>query len=212
MKNILIFGGSSDIGQEIIKVLDQRNIIATYNKNRPANNLAKLLKCDLTKKADIDKVYNSIETLDEVIFSSMPEILNEINDFQGFEYANELLKGHIYALTRSMEKLNAGGKIITMSGQSADNGLPAAPFMAANMAYMNNLAKSNNAFNKIKMCDFQLGPVDTKMWDRVSEEKKDLYGRDNFIKPEIIANYIKTILDQEIMPTKIILDGYYSLK
>ncbi len=214
MKNLLLFGGSSDIGESIINNVSNRNIFVTYNKGEVKQDCVNKIKCDITNKNDLDKVYESINNLDEIVFSAMPEFLQGVNDFTGYEESEKLLRGHIYALTQGLKKINEHGKIIMMSGQSADNGLPAAAYMGANMAYMNNIAKSHNSLSEnIHMCDVQLGPVDTKMWNRVLPDNKTTYGgKESFMNPDDVAKYVSFILNQEVMPTKIILDNYYSLK
>ncbi|MFT4250061.1 MAG: SDR family oxidoreductase [Candidatus Woesearchaeota archaeon] len=78
-----------------------------------------------------------------------------------------------YATTQALKnKLNDGGKILTLSGQSVDNGLPAAPYMSMVFAALHNLTKSHNSKStkNIHMCDVQLGPIDTRMLRRLPKQ------------------------------------------
>ena len=68
MKNILIFGGSSDIGRSLAKYLINmgNNVIVTYNKHKV--NDIKSIKCDIRneedleyKKASLNSIYGYLE-------------------------------------------------------------------------------------------------------------------------------------------------------
>ncbi|MEX0920741.1 MAG: SDR family oxidoreductase [Candidatus Pacearchaeota archaeon] len=218
MKKVLIFGTSSDIGNEIAKKLKGGyEVYGTRFKGEPNVNISEEYVCDITSLEEIDKVYSNVGGLDAIIFSCMPELLSPVTDFEGYLKAEKFLEGHVYALTEGIKKLNKGGKIITISGSSADMGLPAAPYMGANFAYLSNLTKSSNAINgrksKFSMYDLQVGPVDTKMWERVPLKPKEDWETNSkgFISPEIVADYARQILKYDIAPTKIVIDNFYNL-
>lgn len=213
--NILIFGASSDIGKSIIDNVDSKHhIYGTKNKGSINRNLTKEICCDITKLEDINEVYESVPGLDVIIFSSMPEFLEPLTDFEEYKKSEKFLRGHVYALQEGLKRVSKNGKIIIMSGQSSDYGLPIAPYMGANFSYLSNLAKTYNSKSDGPVIhEFQLGPIDTKIWDRVSEKhQKDFGGQGIFIKPETVANYVNLILNQEVVPTKLILDNFYSLR
>ena len=60
MKNILIFGGSSDIGISLTKYLISKgnNVIITYNKHKV--NGIESIKCDITNELDIDNTFKYV--------------------------------------------------------------------------------------------------------------------------------------------------------
>jgi len=218
-KNLLLFGGSSDVGEAIIKELsNDYNIYATRNTGKIFSKVKQTFLCNLRKLKDIKEVVKNVPSLDAVVFSTYPEILNDAKDFNGYLKTETLLRGYMYAMTEVInEKLKKGGKIINILGQSANNGLPDAPFMGMGLAAIHNYSKSVNATYGRKgdfaIYDILMGPMNTKMWDRIPGKiTKDW--RDNskeFVNPNIPAKYVKQILENSIGPTEIIIDGFYSL-
>lgn len=224
MKDILILGGSSDIGSKIIDLLkkDQWNITATFNSTKKQDTSSNWKKTDITKIKEIDSLYSSLDNLDAVIFSAMPEITTDIDDIRGFKKdVLPYLEGYIRAYTNTVQKLKQNGKIITLSGQSVRNGLPEAPYMAANFAFINNLNKSlstgKNPKN-IQTCDLLLGPVNTKMWSRIDDKIKNSYFDEQspekyFLEPVEVAKKVIYLLEQDRMQQEILFDkGYGNTK
>lgn len=217
-KHILLFGGSSDVGEAIIKELPEYNIHATKHTGNIRAPVTQELSCDITNLESIDEVLKKTPSLDAIIFSAMPENLTPIQDFTGYLQAEKFLRGHVYALTQAIPKLNTKARVITISGQSADNGLPQAPYMAANFSYLHNLSNSSNAKNARKetfsMHDIQAGPINTKMWDRIPQTTTKDYlaaREESFVQTKTIAQYVRTILEADVAPTKLVVDNYYSL-
>ena len=85
MKNILIFGGSSDIGISLAKYLISKgnNVIITYNKNKI--NDIECLKCDIRNELDIENTfkyvidkYQRIDIIINMAAISKDNLLNDI--------------------------------------------------------------------------------------------------------------------------------------
>jgi len=218
-KNLLIFGGSSDVGSKIIEELsNEYNIYATKNKGEIIFPVKRKYLCNLNKFEDIDLIIEDIPLLDAVIFSAFPEILEDSKDFEGYLKSESLLRGYMYAMTSLMKnKLKHGGKIINILGQSVNYGLPDAPYMGMAFAAMHNYAKSVNAKygrrGDFAIYDLLMGPINTKMWNRVSGDIRESWKEktNNFVKPTIVASYVKQILKHDIGPTEMVIDGFHSL-
>ena len=62
MKNVLIIGGSSDIGLSLAKYLDNLgyNVISTYNKHSFKLENILTFKCDIRNKDDIEQLFKDI--------------------------------------------------------------------------------------------------------------------------------------------------------
>jgi short-subunit dehydrogenase len=217
-KNMLLFGASSDVGYEIVNELSSSYTIYGTKYKGNTFGLNQELTCDIRKLEDIDAVINKIPALDVVVFSSFPEILNDSKDFEGYLKAEPFLRGYMYAITQIItKKLNHSGKIINILGQSVDHGLVGAPYMGMIFAAINNFSKAVNAKygrkGEFAIYDLLMGPIDTKMWDRVPLQvvQDNKYKTNSFIKPSIVASYVAQILKHAIGPTKIVLDGFYSL-
>ena len=60
--NVLIIGGSSDIGLTLAKYLDNIgfNVIATYNNHKCNDSSIEYIKCDITKEIDIDNTFKYV--------------------------------------------------------------------------------------------------------------------------------------------------------
>jgi hypothetical protein len=64
---------------------------------------------------------------------------------------------------------------------------------------------------KVAVCDLLLGPVDTREWTGLSREVVERYKKKvvDFIKPEQVAELIKLLANQPILPSHFKLDAYY---
>ena len=60
--NILIIGGSSDVGISLAKYFKSLGYtaIVTYNKNKPLLNDIKAIKCDIKNNSEIDKLFDEV--------------------------------------------------------------------------------------------------------------------------------------------------------
>ena len=99
MKNVLIIGGSTDVGLSLATYLNNHgyNTIITYNDHKPINNDIEMLKLDVRSEYDIEQVigyltkkYNKIDILinmaaisldNEIIYKSKNQFMNvlEVN-------------------------------------------------------------------------------------------------------------------------------------
>ena len=62
-KNLLLIGGSSDIGSDLINLIDKKkyNIYYTYNSNKKKINNVNSFQIDLSSLEDIDKLIQHLK-------------------------------------------------------------------------------------------------------------------------------------------------------
>ena len=74
MKNVLITGGSSGLGKELVKCFNENgyNVYFTYFKNKPQN-LENSYYCDLSNEEDINKLLDKLPNIDILINNSSVE-------------------------------------------------------------------------------------------------------------------------------------------
>lgn len=219
-KVALIIGGTSDIGQAIIKVLEvEYQIYFTYFSN---DELAKRtsgvgMHCDIQNIRSIRMVFRQFPKLDLMVTCAFPFIENDVLEFSSYLETEPYLRGHVVAVCEAAKKMNSGGKVINLLGQCVDRGLAGAPYYAAAYAYLRNLAMSINASHgragRLSVHDILLGPVNTKLWRGVSKEVMTRYRNlvARFIEPREVAEAVLYIARSEIGPTTFKLDAFYSL-
>lgn len=217
-KNVLIFGGASDIGKAIVSEFHpDYAVVSTYfNSEEVAKTLpGKVIRCDITNLGNIEKVFDQVPTLDLMVTSSFPFLENNNLDFLGYLRAEAYLRGHVYAFTQAAKKMNKGGKIFNILGQCVERGLSGGAFYSAAFAYLHNYGNSINAkegkAKELSICDILLGPVDTREWDGLSEEVVARYKQKvaGFIDPKQVARTVKFLAEEEITPSTFKLDAYY---
>lgn len=217
-KNAIIFGGSSDIGVGIIHALEKHyNINYTYYSNKQVDVKHKSFKCDLRDIENIQNIFDELSDIDLIVTSSFPFISTDPLNFTHYIEIESFLKGHIKIICEGAKKLNKGGKIINILGQSADYGLPSAPHYSASFSYLDNMSKSINATYGRKgvfsIHNLLLGPVETKLWNGVSDGEREAFNKRvvKFTLPKQIGQEVLHIASSEVGPTKIVLDSFYSL-
>ena len=220
-KRCLVFGGGSDIGTEIVKLLASlgHEVIWTYyNTKRDQPGLA--VKCDIRApdRVEIDDVFRSFEgEIDVVVTAAFPFLESGNLNFKGYAAAEEFLRGHVYIITEAAKRMARGGRIFNMLGQCVERGLPGAAFYAASFAFLHTLGQSINGCEgkqgKLAVCDLLLGPVETREWAGLSNEVVERYRSrvSQFIKPDQLAKLIAFLMEQEVMPTTLKLDAYFGL-
>jgi NAD(P)-dependent dehydrogenase (short-subunit alcohol dehydrogenase family) len=218
-KKCLVFGGGSDIGSEIVQLLDSQGyevIWTYYSTKREQPGLS--IRCDIRAPdcAEVDDVFRGFDgELDAVVTAAFPFLESSSLSFKGYVDAEEFLRGHVYIMTKAAQRLSRGGRIINLLGQSIERGLPGAAFYAASFAFLHTLGQSINGFEgkqgRLAVCDLLLGPVETREWAGLSEEIIQRYRQRvaAFIQPKQVAATVAFLLEQPVMPTTFKLDAYF---
>ncbi len=117
-KNIIIIGGSGQIGKSLTKALVQEdcNLLVgdkdiNLSKNILHKNNIELLRCDVNKDQDIDKLINTakkkFKKIDAVIYCAYPRSKGWGSDFLSLKrrYLNEDLNAHLGSLIIFSQKI-----------------------------------------------------------------------------------------------------------
>lgn len=218
-RNVLIFGGSSNIGSAIINELTtDYNIYFTYfsNKNTSKKITCEKFYCDFRNLENILDVVKNVPSLDLVVTSGFPFIKSKAQDFDKYLETEKYLQGHVFLISSliNKNKMRKNSKIIDILGQCAERGFKEGVYYAASFSFLNNLSKSINSSKEynFSICDVLLGAVDTKIWEEVPKDIRERYSqRGKFVSTNEVAKYVKNIALSENVPTKFVLDGFYSI-
>ena len=94
--NVLIIGGSTDIGNSLAKYLNDlgNTVIIGYNKHYKEVEYAKYIKCDVTNEKEIEDTFKTIKkeygNIDLLINMAAISIDNDINDITKNDYLKVL--------------------------------------------------------------------------------------------------------------------------
>ena len=213
-----MIGAGSDMGHCIIERLGSE-YETSYTFRTKRDNLPSGIsfQLDITKVEDIEKVFDQAGMLDLIVTASFPYINTSLDSLDDYMMMEHYLRGYVAIFTLAKKHLNKGGLLVNLLGQSADYGLPSAPHYGASFAYIDNLAKSYNARygrqGLMNIFNLQLGPVETALWAGVSADERK-YFEDRvqaFIDPKEVAELIYNVTKMKVIPTKLVLDGYFSL-
>ncbi len=147
--------------------------------------------------------------------AAFPFLVTQSGSFKDYQVVEAFLRGHVYAMTQAMENMRRDGRIINMLGQCVERGLPNAAFYSAAFAFLHNYGNTLNAVEGksgiVSVCDFLLGPVDTREWDGMDEELLLRYKNKvkQFIDPTQLANLVRNFAELEVMPSTFKMDAYY---
>jgi len=206
-KNILIVGGSSSIGKEVIKNLKikQYNIYATYNLNKIKNNKIKTFNVNLQNLNEIKKlIYNfkkekikfdNVIFLQGILFSLNLERYSEkkildvfsINTLSIIFFTKELLK-----------ILNKKSMVVIVSSISGLNG-SYDPIYSASKSALHGFVKSLSKWLAPKHRFVCLNPTPisgTKLYNNFSKKRKTYHKRSNPMKETVKnSDFAKIIID-----------------
>ena len=215
MKRVLVLGGGSDIGSAIVKALSVDNdVVWTFHKTY-REQPGRAINCDLTDIDDLGRTLGNVGSVDLLVTAAFPFLECENSDFVEYMRAEKFLRAHVFTMTLMLHTMNPEGKIVNVLGQCVERGLPGAAFYSAAFAFLHNFGNSINAregkAGKVSVCDLLLGPVDTREWDGLSQEIVKRYKSKmlDFISPEQVADTVRFLTSQRIMPSIFKLDGYY---
>lgn len=222
-KRVLIFGASSDLGQELIKSLIKRNnvfIVAQYNKNSDFFNNYKnhknifLIKSNLKDKTECkslcSKIIKKTSKIDSIIFFngkiSCTKIWTKISEKE----LNEDLQINFLSVFFSMQflhsYLNKSAKIVFLSTSSATHGGGDRSFIYGwaklSLLYLTKSFSKYFAKKKITVNSISPGFINTKFhknnkrqWSKKNSIKRAEF---NLLKksgnPEQIAQLINLII------------------
>lgn len=217
-KKALVVGAGSDMGRCIIERLGgEYDICYTYRSKRDNLPAGTSFQLDITSIEAIEAVFAQVGPLDLIVTASFPYINTSLDSLDDYAMMERYLRGYVAIFTLAKKHLNRGGLLVNLLGQSADFGLPSAPHYGASFAYIDNLAKSYNARygreGLMNVFNLQLGPVETALWAGVSADERK-YFEDRvqaFIDPNEVAELIYNVSKMKVIPTKLVLDGYFSL-
>ncbi len=222
-KVILISGGTSGIGKEIvITLLNKGHKVATFsrtqkrieelksaleNKFDPANFL--IMQGDVTSTSDLRKVTDStIEkfgTLDVVINNAGVCFLFECDSFD-LEEVNKMIQVNLVGVMNFVKitvphfKKKKSGLYINISSVSALEAIATGEFYSATKfalkGYSEGLREELSDFG-IKVGNIYPGPTDTEIWNSPSMSK---YKKDNpdmtFLTAVEVAKCVESMIDQ----------------
>ena len=149
--NVLIIGGSTDIGISLAKYLTRfnYNVIVTYNNHMINDDSIKSIKCDITNENEIEKtlsyVINNYGNIDILINMAAICIDGEYNLLSKEDFMNVLDVNLVgaFLLSKIYSKYISDGLIINISSTDGiDTYSPYSMFYSASKAGLINLTKS----------------------------------------------------------------------
>lgn len=217
MKHALVIGGGSDIGSAVVRALiaDGWNVTWTYFntfRDQPGTGI----RCDLRDLAQVESLFCLVSELDLVVTAAIPFLEADNLDFAGYLAIEPFLRAHVYAMTVGAKSaMRPDGRIVNMLGQCVERGLPGGAFYSGAFAYLHNLGQSINGregkAGGISVCDILLGPVDTREWNGLSADVVERYRAKvrQFITVAQVADTVRFLAGQPVMPSTFKLDAYY---
>jgi NAD(P)-dependent dehydrogenase (short-subunit alcohol dehydrogenase family) len=215
-KTCLILGGGSDIGSAIVKELASSHVVhwTSFNTKPRADQPGIHRMCDLRDVEQVRRVFEELPQMDVLVTAAFPFLESDNLDFAGYLAVEPFLRAHVLAITLAAEKMK-GGKIFNILGQCVERGLPGGAFYSGAFAFLHNYANSINGkegkARKVSICDLLLGPVDTREWSGLSPDVVLRYKAKvaQFISPQQVAETVRFLESQEVLPSTFKLDAYY---
>ncbi len=130
MRNVLITGGASGLGKELVKSFNKKgyNVVFTYFKVKPDNDLKgiKGIYCDLSNEKDINELLKKVKSIDILINNAAVEYTKDLYEKKkkDFLYTMEVNLIAPFLLSRELGKRmyeNKYGKIINISSNNSIN-------------------------------------------------------------------------------------------
>lgn len=217
--DILVLGGSSSIGSEIIKkIYKKESIIYTYFKNKLKLKETKKLKSlhlDLSKKQNIDKFLKKLKTktkkLKGIVFLASDKLA--IKEFSSTPLSKffkdfQISVGGFVQILKSVDNMFIPNKsfIIVLSSDSV-NDLPPiyqSSYVVSKSA-LSALGKSlavEYSKKGIKVNIIEPGMIDTKFTDKIPEIAKETYKTQNLsgelVQKSDVVNFIKYLIQNDL--------------
>lgn len=128
MRSVLITGGASGLGKELVKsfINNGYNVYYTYHKTKPDNSLEKAvgIYCDLSCEEDINNMLNEVKDIDILINNAAVEYNEEFSNKkkEDFTYTMGVNLYAPFVISRELGKRmydNKYGKIINISSNNS---------------------------------------------------------------------------------------------
>ena len=206
-KNILIIGGSSQVGKKIISELDYSNynIYCTFNTTKFNNNKAKSFKVNLNNLHNVEKFIIEIKKLkikiDNIIFLQgkiHAKNLKKYSNKNILELFNVNLMSSIILIRQLHNTLNKNSTVVFISSISAVKGSYDSVYAASKSALLG-FSKSLSIWlaPKTKFISLCPGPIDkTKMMKQFSKKRRNFHIKNNPNKELLNAtDFAKIIID-----------------
>ena len=210
-KNILIIGASSDIGCELVKILDknQFNLTATYNKNKKFKKKKNFYELDLSNDESVSRFldnqkkkkikFDNIISLNGKIYSKNLEQLSYQEIYQNF---NDNTIGTIKFFKKIKSYLKNNSLTIYLSSISALAGSYDPIYSAtkaSGIGFFRSLSKWWTPQHKfLIICP---GPVKgTKSFNKFSKKRKNHHLKTNPIKDIIDKKDLAKVLNDLLKP------------
>ena len=232
MKNVLVTGGTSTLGEEMLKLLlkNNYNVIGHYNSNEiKAKKLEKelcieFIKCDLTNENDIDNMVdyliNQYKHID-ILINNAAFYQDEPVEEKTKETFMKVLKVNLigpFLLSKKLGKYmlnNKYGKIINVASTNGiDTYYPESIDYDASKAGLINLTKNLAKYYAPYICVNAIAPgwIETKetlnMDELFIKEEKEKILLNRFGKPYEIAHAILFLCENDYINGEVIrIDG-----
>ncbi len=187
-RHIVILGGSSGIGKEIVRQVLRRGATA-HVVSRSQERLtqcvqelggnARAHQADIANEGDVKRVFGDIPRIDHLVTTAADLTFKPFLDLTDIDIAKMLASkfwGPIYAVRHAVRRMPQDGSITFFSGLAAYKGSPGASIVAALNAalegFMRTLAVE---LSPIRVNVVSPGTIDTPIWDQMTQEKKRAY-------------------------------------
>lgn len=211
MKKALVIGGSSDIGSDVVQTLERAGYetVWTYFRTERPENPGQGILCDLRDLKQVEDLFEDLSGVDLLVLSAIP-FIGSVFSFEQYMKMRPFQDAYVYVFTAARRVLKPGGRIISMLGQSAEKGFPSGEFYAATFAYLRNIGISMNVSSvDVSVCNFLLGPVDTRIWAEYPDEKERFLAKaGSFISSGEVAKAVLEYAAMEKLPMEVILNAY----
>lgn len=204
-KNLLLIGGSSDIGSDLINLIDKKkyNIYYTYNSNKKKINNVNSFQIDLSSLEDIDKLIQHLKKkkikFDNVIFLQGVIYSLSLSKYSDKKIYNTFLVNTlsiIFITKKILTLLKKDSLVVLVSSISGSRG-SYDPIYSASKAALHGFTKSMSQWltPKTKIICLCPGPVkETMNFKRFSKKRQDFHIKKNPLKKLINSKEFARIL------------------
>lgn len=235
-KNIIITGAASGIGKATFESLNhdlyENIILVDVNPIEIENHKVIALNCDISKEAEVDKVFNELRARDITITHAVngagmpgpnkPLIMSTIEEFDRIISVN--LRGTFMMMRKELEDMmKAGnGKIVNIASVLASCGMAGSSYYSASKAGIIALTKSlaiEYAQKNIQINCVSPGGVDTNLISDLKHRMGNITALEQIhpvkriASADEIAIYIKFIIENDtsfMTGSELFVDGGYS--
>jgi NAD(P)-dependent dehydrogenase (short-subunit alcohol dehydrogenase family) len=204
-KNLLLVGGSSDIGSDLINLIDKKkyNIYYTYNSNKRKIDNVNNFQIDLSSLEDIDKLILHLKKkkikFDNVIFLQGVIYSLSLSKYSDKKIYNTFLVNTlsiIFITKKILTLLKKDSLVVLVSSISGSRG-SYDPIYSASKAALHGFTKSMSQWltPKTKIICLCPGPVkETRNFKRFSKKRQNFHIKKNPLKKLINSKEFARIL------------------